>query len=244
MEPIFPSTLVKYQEAVEQSVAKEKWGEILNVASAQAEKMSAKPILTNHTDVLMLVLPPRVKDGWVQAVSPDMPSRSDVRELTNLFDFKLEDSKARISGICNTRSAIYSMCFNELIRQVTVDCPERGLLLLRIRDENRMTAEAYKTLYEASVGLGRRKAVEAERGKQNMMDRTDVLQNTRTDLLKEVKRLEAKLKAMERCCQEQQQADQKKFTEEISFLEHTNKRLEEQEATIKRLQEEEKKKLG
>ena len=38
---------------------------------------------------------------------------------------------------------------DELIRQVTINCAERGILLLRVRDEIRMTIAAYQTLYES-----------------------------------------------------------------------------------------------
>ena len=38
--------------------------------------------------------------------------------------------------------------------QVTINCAERGLLLLRVRDEMRMTIMAYQTLYESSVAFG------------------------------------------------------------------------------------------
>ena len=41
------------------------------------------------------------------------------------------------------RRELYAQCFDELIRQTTVSCVERGLLLLRIRDEARMTLHAY-----------------------------------------------------------------------------------------------------
>jgi dynein light intermediate chain, axonemal len=34
--------------------------------------------------------------------------------------------------------------FDELIRQVTVNCVERGLLLLRVRDDMRSTISAYQ----------------------------------------------------------------------------------------------------
>jgi dynein light intermediate chain len=57
---------------------------------------------------------------------------------------------------------------DELIRQVTISCSERGLLLLRIRDEIRMTVAAYQTLYESSVAFGMRKALQAEQGKADM----------------------------------------------------------------------------
>ena len=38
---------------------------------------------------------------------------------------------------------------DRLIHQVTINCAERGLLLLRVRDEIRMTIAAYQTLYES-----------------------------------------------------------------------------------------------
>jgi len=57
---------------------------------------------------------------------------------------------------------------DELIRQVTINCAERGLLLLRVRDEIRMTIAAYQTLYESSVAFGMRKALQAEQGKTDM----------------------------------------------------------------------------
>lgn len=42
------------------------------------------------------------------------------------------------------REELYSQCLDELIRQVTISCAERGLLLLRVRDEMRMTTAAYQ----------------------------------------------------------------------------------------------------
>jgi len=47
---------------------------------------------------------------------------------------------------------------------VTLDSPERGLLLLRVRDEIRMTLDAYRTLYGSSVTFGVRKQMQAELG--------------------------------------------------------------------------------
>lgn len=51
---------------------------------------------------------------------------------------------------------------------MTINTSERGLLLLRIRDEIRMTVAAYQTLYESSVAFGMRKALQAEQGKLDM----------------------------------------------------------------------------
>jgi len=51
---------------------------------------------------------------------------------------------------------------------VAINCAERGLLLLRVRDELQMTLRAYQTLYESSVAFGMRKALMAEQGKSEL----------------------------------------------------------------------------
>lgn len=51
---------------------------------------------------------------------------------------------------------------------MTINCAERGLLLLRVRDEIRMTIAAYQTLYESSIAFGMRKALQSEQGKADM----------------------------------------------------------------------------
>ncbi len=57
--------------------------------------------------------------------------------------------QARETGICPVREELYAQCFDELIRQVTINCAERGLLLLRVRDEMRMTIAAYQVGHTA-----------------------------------------------------------------------------------------------
>jgi len=78
-------------------------------------------------------------------------------------------------------------CWNnvadELIRQVTINCAERGLLLLRVRDEIHMTIAAYQTLYESSVAFGMRKALQAEQGKTDMKNQVSIIQTISTEPL-------------------------------------------------------------
>ena len=52
-----------------------------------------------------------------------------------------------------------------------MNCAERGLLLLRVRDEIKMTINAYQTLYESAIAWGMRKALESEQGKADMEKR-------------------------------------------------------------------------
>jgi len=68
--------------------------------------------------------------------------------LREMLDQKLMERQARESGICPVREELFSQCFDEIIRQVTLNEPERGLLLLRVRDEIKMTIAAYQTLYQ------------------------------------------------------------------------------------------------
>ena len=93
-------------------------------------------------DILNAILPPRewTEDGelWVQYVSAQPPTRSDAIALGEKLDQRLQLRRARDSGICTIREELYAQTFDELIRQVTIECAERGLLFLRIRDEARM----------------------------------------------------------------------------------------------------------
>eukprot|EP01065_Artemidia_motanka_P006794 TRINITY_DN13311_c0_g1_i2.p2 TRINITY_DN13311_c0_g1~~TRINITY_DN13311_c0_g1_i2.p2 ORF type:complete len:263 (+),score=97.97 TRINITY_DN13311_c0_g1_i2:71-859(+) len=239
--PYQPATLVQLDEPTQEGDIAARYPGFAQTVARQMERPpGGRPVLTTPDDILQCILPPRsLGDGWMQFVSSKPATRFDVRDLSEAFEYRLRDSKARESGICKVRGAIYSMCFDELIRQVTVDCPERGLLLLRIRDELRMTVAAYRTLCEVSIGFGKKKAVEAEKGRQEMTDRIDQLSKKKQEMVKEVKRLQAKLRAMDRCCQEHKEADHKKYTTEINFLQQTNKRLKQQETTIRELQEEE-----
>jgi len=66
---------------------------------------------------------------------------------------------------------LYPFFKDELIRETTINCAERGLLLLRVRDELQMTIATYQTLYESSVAFGMRKALQDEQGKSDMEKR-------------------------------------------------------------------------
>ena len=89
---------------------------------------------------------------------------------------------------------MYSQCFDELIRQSTINCAERGLLMLRVRDELRMTLMAYQTLYESSIAFGIRKALKAEAGKAEMEAYISKLELEKTKLDKEVSGVEMETK--------------------------------------------------
>ena len=84
----------------------------------------------------------------------------------NKLNHDLSEKQARLDGICPVRRELFSNCFGEdaaraaelrrrvpddLIRRVTHDNTERGLMLQRIRDESRLTIDAYRCVFEGSI---------------------------------------------------------------------------------------------
>ena len=107
---------------------------------------------------------------WVRYVSPTPATRVDVINLQDELDKRLQARQARETGICPIREELYAQCFDELIRQITIQCAERGFLLVRVREEIKMTIQAYQTLYESSIAYGMRKALMAEQRKNDMQN--------------------------------------------------------------------------
>jgi dynein light intermediate chain len=160
------------------------------------------------------------EDGqlWVQYVSSTPATRSDVITLQEQLDHKLQQRQARETGICPIREELYAQCFDELIRQVTINCAERGLLLLRVRDEIRMTIASYQTLYESSIAFGMRKALQSEQNKVEMLNRIKLLENEKREYERILAEWKVKCETMEKKDQERRAEELNKHKEEVEFL--------------------------
>ena len=117
---------------------------------------------------------------------------------------------------------------DELIRQVTINCTERGLLLLRIRDEIAMSMEAYETLYCSSVAFGMRKALQAQEEKEKLRDRVKNLEAEKEALEEVINDMKIKSEQNDRRNSELRASEEKKFAEEVAFLKKTNLQLKAQ----------------
>ncbi|XP_028281863.1 axonemal dynein light intermediate polypeptide 1-like [Parambassis ranga] len=183
-------------------------------------------------NILNVILPPRewAKDSqvWVQQVSSAPCTRADVIELEKALDTKMQQRQAKDTGICPVRRELYSQCFDELIRQVTINCAERGLLLLHVRDEIQSTLDAFRTLYDSSMAFGIRKALQAEKGKADMEKRIADLENEIQQYKKQLNEQEAQCDAIEKREAEKRQAEDKKHQDEIQFLKRANQQLKTQ----------------
>ena len=205
------------------------------VATSKAKKGDAPkaPAAVSQTeDILNSILPPRSHEAdgtlWVQNVSPTPATRLDVINLQEKLDAQLQARQARETGICPVREELYAQCFDELIRQVTINCAERGLLLLRVRDEARMSIAAYQTLYESSVAFGMRKALGGEQGKSDAEARIEHLEGRETDLERQVAELKARCDSIETREAERREEEEKRHAEEVGFMQKSNKQLKQQ----------------
>ena len=198
--------------------------ELQKLRNYQNKRKNLPPIESkpDYQSILKAILPPREWDHegkhYIQYVSHNVASRDDVTALQNKLDERLLSRQARESGICPIREELHSQCFDEIIRQVTIDCPERGLLLMRVRDELKMTIAAYQTLYKSAVSFGMRKQVQAEEGKEEVDQRIRDLQAKKQQLIDKKKELENKKKTVEKRIEEKHKNENNKMKEEIDFL--------------------------
>jgi dynein light intermediate chain len=197
-----------------------------------AKKVQLPPVESKPSteDVLHALLPPRewIEENkhFMQYVSSQAATRLDVIQLQEALDQRLMERQARETGICPVREELYSQCFDELIRQVTINCPERGLLLLRVRDEIRMSIAAYQTLYQSSVTFGTRKQLQSEQGKAGDEQMIADHEEQKRQREARVVELKNKYQAIERRESERRAIDERKRKEEIEFLRHQQNHLE------------------
>ena len=295
------------------------------VILAQRSQLSETPVVTTTEAVLNCVLPPREvpielhipimadephKDQQmkvlykrlIQPVSPVQSSREGLRDLTKWFNYKLIESKARVSrtdlahiydatshggkiesithqfnrptsqhsmtdtitttlqaatamqlqkqkhiqlaggagsDLCEVRRTLYCMLFDELIRQVTIDNSERGLLLTRMRDQLRLTLDCAKSLFDSSSKFAVRKQHEATVNVPELKHKIEKLTTQNQALRKEVAMMQSKVRALELSAEERDKARVSKREQEKEFRSCTLNRLK---SHLHRLQEAEKKK--
>jgi len=117
---------------------------------------------------------------------------------------------------------------DELIRQITIQCLERGFLLVRVRDELRMTTEAYQALYESAIAYGMRKALLAEQKKNDMNTEIAKLEKECAELQSSVDGLEASIENVEKTFAETRESLESKHKEVVKEAKAQNQGLKEE----------------
>lgn len=219
-------SLVKYSKpSVVSKSAKDK---------RRRDNDTGETVVTNTQDILnSILLPLEYKKGdqiYREYVLSTPATRADVIALQKELDNKLQIRRARETGICPVREELYAQCFDELIRQITIICSHRGLLLVRVRDEMRMTIQAYQTLYESSLAFGMRFALKGEQNRAKWNRQIEDLTEDIDELEAEVANLEASIEAIEEEDSRVRALEQKTHAEDLDAkqrdIETYRKRLE------------------
>ena len=155
-------------------------------------------------------------------VSPTPATKVNVINLQDELDKLLQSRQARETGICPIREELFSQCFDELIRQITIECAERGFLLVRVRDEIKMTIQAYQTLYESSIAYGMRKALMAEQGKNEMSSNIKQLEDTCNEHAEEIHRLNKEIEETVKRDEEERLREEKGHQDQVEYLNALN----------------------
>jgi dynein light intermediate chain, axonemal len=109
-----------------------------------------------------------------------------------------------------------------------VNCAERGALLLRVRDEIRMTLTAYQSLYESSVAFGMRKALMADQRKNELRAKVKLLTAEVRELEKAADGLQSRSGDLEASEKQRYAQDEEKHAAEVGKLKTANDDLREQ----------------
>ena len=174
--------------------------------------------------LLSILVPPRLsfRDGGRRVVeypSSQSSTRFQVLQLQDELNATLTARQARTAGLCPLRASVFHALFSELIRQVAVDSPPRGVLLARLRDELEMREEGYRVLCDSGVRFG---ALKAQTNSTTITTTTTFT----TTLKGEVEKLKREVELEKRAQTERRTAEAKRRAEEAEFLKTQGANLE------------------
>lgn len=179
-DPHPPESLIQYDVPMLEKASASYVAQKINDEMVRSPRKPVDKTQALMREALNAMVPPRKwkeeSGKWQQDVSLSKSSRGDVIQLQEGFEEALKTKQARVRPVCPIREEVHGQLLDELIRQVTLSTPERGLLLTRIRDELRMTIQVYQTLYQSSVDFGLRKTVQAEEGMDELSEKIQRLQ--------------------------------------------------------------------
>ncbi|KAG5476689.1 hypothetical protein CUR178_03862 [Leishmania enriettii] len=167
------------------------------------------------------------------ASAPVMWRRADVAHLSRLdvvllyqhLQRRCVSESARPRGVvCPNRERIYSDGLRELIRQVTLLCPERGLLLDELARSMRQSIETYDVLLDSASQYAVRKSTERDLH-QHLFAEKAALETEVRRREHRVSEWRAKYAGLQKRFQEQQAADSKLHAEEIAYAKRANQQL-------------------
>ncbi|CAF1440195.1 unnamed protein product [Rotaria magnacalcarata] len=137
--------------------------------------------LCRSADILDVLFPPieyidTNNHKYIKCVSRHPATKIDLYNLEKNLDCRLKQAQALEIGLCKHRRNIYDECFDELVRQITIECSERGILLSRVRNTYRRMMKDYLNSYLSANAYAMRTLLLSEKAKAKLNNQIDHLQ--------------------------------------------------------------------
>lgn len=231
--PYLVSTTINNKKAIEElSQDSKKTDNILRsifYKNKQSSNSNEESDDFSLKDALNTILPPKKRimndQLWVQYVSCTPVTKMEVITLKEGLDKRIKTLNAKETGICPYREELYDECFDELIRQVTINCLERGILMMLVKKESVMTMKAYQDLYISSVAYGIRNGLIAEEEKKKMKMQIEKTDEKNEKLQEDIDKLEKEIEALIKSDEEERKLAQEKHLKEVEETEEAIKTL-------------------
>lgn len=182
-------------------------------------------------DALNKILPPKkiiMNDQlWVQYVSCTPVTKMEVINLKEGLDKRIKTLNAKQTGVCLIREQLYDECFDEIIRQVTINCLERGILMMLVKQERLMTIQTYQNLYQSSIAYGIRSWLMAEEQKKKLRKSIADIDAKNSALEEDIQKLEKEIDFITQQDQEEREKTKVNFNMEVEAAEGEIKDLKE-----------------
>mmetsp|Transcript_8946 Transcript_8946/g.8048 ORF Transcript_8946/g.8048 Transcript_8946/m.8048 type:complete len:225 (+) Transcript_8946:97-771(+) len=127
-------------------------------------------------------------------VSTKQATRNELIEMRNNFEELISLRRARKVGLDNIRYQLAFQLFDEIIRESAIDCKERGLLLLRIRDEAKMTLQSYGILKQVASTFSINEGEKSNQGFEELIEKRNEMLEKKKKLENEKLKLQNKLR--------------------------------------------------
>ena len=222
--PYLVSTTINNKKAKEEiALNEEKTNSLIRNIFNRDSQSSTSNEFTDYSvkDALNLILPPKKiitnEQLWVQYVSCTPVTKAEVQNLKEGLDKRIKVLEAKETGICTVREQLYSECFDELIRQVTINCLERGILMMLVKTEYENQIKTYQNLYQSSIAYGIRSYLIVEEEKRKMNDENEQMEEECDELSSDIEALKKEIEELKIKDEEQRQELNEKHRQFLSL---------------------------
>ena len=222
--PYLVSTTINNKKAQEEiALNEEKTNSLIRNIFNRDSKSSTSNEFTDYSvkDALNLILPPKKiitnEQLWVQYVSCTPVTKAEVQNLKEGLDKRIKVLEAKETGVCTIREQLYSECFDELIRQVTINCLERGILMMLVKTEYENQIKTYQNLYQSSIAYGIRSYLIVEEEKRKMNDENEQMEEECETLSSDIEALKKEIEELKVKDEEQRQELNEKHRQFLSL---------------------------